>query len=305
MRLASLLVLSACYRGEATPPVQDPLVQPEVACSSDDDLAHPVIDGGAGRLRMHSTAPLTAVRRRAGGREWIGPPVPDFLPKKVGTLELMLLDHAAGGYLALYRDPYNAGSCQLGDQSNCDYQVRHYRDGKLAWSLSLNKLLSRADHLEIQDVRLSGGVLYFNEACQSYSNEAGGDCSSLVAVDPVAKRVLWRTGTLVSNNRFFVRGCYIVAGYGFTSEPDALHLVDRRNGRVVQKLPVSSAPNQYKSIDPIRLDVELYSGLVRRFRFENVLAANGKLVPLDPDDPDAYGGAAYGGAAYGGATYAP
>lgn len=303
-----LLVWSACYRGESTPPERPgPLVQQaEVACSTDDDLTHPIIDGDGGRLRMHSSAPLTVINNK---RSWRGPPVPAYVPKRVGTKALLLLDEVDGGQLALYRDPYGAGSCQLGDASNCDYQVRHYRDGALAWSLSLTHFLSRIDHLEVQDIRLSGGVLYFNEACQTYSNEAGGDCSSLVAVDPVAKRVLWRTPSLISNNRFFVHGCYVVAGYGFTSEPDAVHLVDRRTGKVVQKLPVASAPNAYKLVDRSRLEVELYSGTVRRFRFDNALASNGRLVPLDPPDPDLYGGAAYGGAAYGGAfggaTYAP
>jgi hypothetical protein len=160
--------------------------------------------------------------------------------------------------------------------------------------------MSRSDHLEVQDIRLSGGVLYFNEACQSYSNEAGGDCSSLVAVDPVARRVLWRTPPLISNNRFMVRGCYIVAGYGFTSEPDALHLIDRGTGAIVQRLAVGSAPQGYTFPDPTSLDVSLYSGDVRRYRIDNVLAANGKLVPLDAD---AYGGNMYGGQGYGGATY--
>ena len=33
----------------------------------------------------------------------------------------------------------------------------------------------------LKNVRYDGGVLYFNEACQSYSKEAQGKCSSIVA----------------------------------------------------------------------------------------------------------------------------
>ncbi|MBA2541629.1 MAG: hypothetical protein H0V17_18440, partial [Deltaproteobacteria bacterium] len=273
-RLGWLLLFSACYRSDTTttPPRPDPLVQ-ATTCNADDDVARPVLDSHDGRLRMHSTAPLTAVRGRAGGRAWIGPAVPAYVPKRIGTLELMVLDEIAGeGYLALYRDPYDVASCRLGNESNCAYQARYFSGGKVAWSLPLNKLMSRTDHLEIQDIRLSGGVLYFNEACQSYSNEAGGDCSSLVAVDPAAGRVLWRSPVLTSNNRFMVRGCYIVAGYGFTSEPDALHLIDRGTGKIVQRLPVASAPQGYTFADPARLDVTLYSGDVRRYRLDNALA---------------------------------
>jgi len=252
---------------------------------------------------MHSTAPLTAIRGRANNVGWIGPEVPAYVPKKLGTLELMLLDEVEGGHVALYRDPYGRSSCKVGDDQNCSYEVRRYRDGKLEWSLPLTRLLSRPEHLEVQDIRLAGDVLYFNEACQTYSMEAGGECSSLVAVDPKARRVLWRTPSLTSNNRFVVRGCYIVAGYGFTSEPDAVHLIDRGSGQVLQKLPVGSAPESYKLAGD-QVDVTLYSGAVRHYRLDNldgVAARGAKLVSLDADS--GLGGAIYGGATYGGATY--
>jgi hypothetical protein len=302
--LLSLSLLAACYRGDGSPPPVNALAIATASCSTDDDVSHPVLDTNEGRLRVHSTAALTATRNRTSGSSWVGPKVPPYVDKKLGTLELMLLDQVDHGYLAFYRDPYNTGSCQLGDETNCAYEVRRYRDEHLEWSLNLNQLMSRADFLEVQDIRLSGGVLYFNEACQSYSGGAGADCSSLVAVDPVAKRVLWRTKPLTSNNRFVVRGCYIVAGYGFTAEPDAVFLVDRANGRVLQTIPVASAPEGYKLVGPGQVDVTLYSGTVRRYRLENITQPGGKLVALDGDDPDLYGGAAYGGGMYGGLGYA-
>lgn len=304
-RLAATLLVfwipeGACYRGDPAPttPSTSAMVQtPE--CNTDNDLAHPVRDPHEGRLRVHSTAPLTVVRGRASGKNWVGPPIPDYVPKKLDTLDLMLMDEVEGGVLALYREPYNVGSCQLRDDSNCAYAVRRYRDGKVAWALDLDRLFTRTDHLEVQDIRLSGDVLYFNEACQTYSNEAGGDCSSLVAVDPRTGRVLWRTPTLTSNNRFVVESCFIIAGYGFTGEPDELSLIDRATGAVLQRVPVATAPERYTLVDG-RIDVTLYSGSVRRFKLDG---AARKLVALDPEDPDLYGGAAYGGAAYGGATY--
>jgi len=298
--LVGVLVISACYRGEVAPAASPgaPLAM-SPACSTDDDLQHPVIDRREGRLRVHSSSPLTSAPRRTGRGSWFGPAIPRYIPRRVGSLDLMVLDQVDGGYLALYREPYDLGSCQLADDTNCSYQVRHYRDdGRLAWALPLAPLMSRGDHLEVQDIRLSGGVLYFNEACQSYSKEADGDCSSLVAVDPVHTRVLWRTPPLTSNNRFAVSGCYIVAGYGFTAEPDAVHLIDRSTGQVLQRLPVSTAPESYRVGPTGQVDVTLYSGAVGHFRLD---ASAGKLVALDPGG--AFGGAAYGGAMYGGAMY--
>jgi len=50
-----------------------------------------------------------------------------------------------------------------------------------------------------------------------------------------------------------------------------------------------------------QLDVEIYSGVVGRFRLDGFDGPAGKLKLLD-DDP-AFGGASYGGAGYGGAGY--
>jgi hypothetical protein len=266
-------------------------------CAGADDLAVPPLDLGPDlRLRSHTEGSLAG----QGARRWGGPPVPDHVPAALGTLELFLLDPADGGLLALYREPYGITSCGLGGELNCAYEARFYDGaGRMAWALPLNRLLSRPDELEIQDIRLAGGILYFNEACQSYSSGADGMCSSLVAVDPRARRVRWRTPPLTSNGRFAVRGCYVIAGYGFTGEADAVHLVDRASGRVHETHGVASAPQGYHFVAPDRLDVRLYAGGVRRFRLRDIETPRGALVPMDPDDP-AFGGAGYGGNGYGG-----
>ena len=301
-RTLAVLALAGCYRDGAAPPgnatntVGNALASSN--CGSHDDLAvapSDVFPGG--RLRSQ----INGVLSGANGRSWAGPPVPDYIPMKLGTLELFLLDKADGGRLAFYREPYNLSSCTLSGSANCSYQARFYdKRGALQWELGLDDLMSRGDHLEVQDIRLADGVVYFNEACQSYSSGANGKCSSLVAVDPRAHKVLWRTAPLTSNGRFRLRGCYIVAGYGFTAEPDSLFLVDRTSGAVLQKLFVSSSPEQLDLVGPDRLDVQLYSGVRRKFRLDGMDAGNGAIVALDADP---YGGNGYGGATYGGMGY--
>ncbi|HWO17583.1 MAG TPA: hypothetical protein VNO30_02365 [Kofleriaceae bacterium] len=307
--LLPALILAACWTRDAPPqgPSNQALAQGQ-ACSSLDDVKSPPLDPQAGRLRAHVTGSLSADPRRMSGRTWTGDEVPGFVPRTLGTLELFLLDAADAGYLAFYREPYNLQSCQLSGAVNCAYEVRHYdRGGKERWRLPLNELLSRGDHLEIQDIRLAGGVLYFNEACQSYAQGAGGQCSSLVAVDPAARKVLWRTQPLVSNGRFVVRGCYVIAGYGFTAEPDHVFLVSRATGQVLQDVPLASAPEKMTLVGRDQLDVEIYSGAVGRFRLIDIEGPAGKLQLLDNDPAFAgssyggYGGARYGG--YGGARY--
>jgi hypothetical protein len=150
-----------------------------------------------------------------------------------------LLDRVDGGYLALYREPYGGRSCQLGNDTNCDYEVRLFDcSGQLLSTLDLNAFMSRRQHLEVADVRFADGIVYFNEACQSDSWQAGGRCSSLVAVDSRSRKLVWRTAPKVSNNVFLLGGRYLITGYGFTGETSSLFLVARDTGRVVRRSPL-------------------------------------------------------------------
>lgn len=310
--LIPALVMSACwYKDGSAPTTPGNALVAGASCNPADDAASPPLDPNeGGRMRSHVTGGLSADPRRrggGGGRTWTGGEVPGFVPRTAGTLELFILDSADGGYLAFYREPYDLQSCKLGNEINCAYQARHYdARGTLRWSLDLNGLLSRRDHVEIQDIRLAGGVLYFNEACQSYSSEARGECSSLVAVDPAARKVLWRTAPLVSNGRFVVRGCYLVAGYGFTNEPDHLSLISRGSGQVLQKITVAAAPDRLTLEGKSQLDVRLYSGATGRFELVNIDGEGGKLRELDSDPAfggDGYGGYGVGSSRYGGSRY--
>jgi hypothetical protein len=60
---------------------------------------------------------------------------------------------------------------------------------------------------------------------------------------PNTRRTLSRSPALVANARTFVLdGGYIISRYGFTAEPDFLYLLDRRTGRVLDRLELPSAP---------------------------------------------------------------
>jgi len=130
---------------------------------------------------------------------WNGPEVPSFIPIESGPRWLDLLDQNGTTYVALYRER-PAEWTTLGNR-NRSSKVRLFDcSGKELASVLLDSYMSRPEHLEVQDVRYDGSLLFFNEACQTYSREAGGQCSALVALDPIGKTVMWRTGSLVSNN---------------------------------------------------------------------------------------------------------
>ncbi len=210
------------------------------------------------RMRSHVDGSLSA----GSPRVWVGPQVPGFVPLLEGTAELFLLRHESdGSFVAFYRDPYGASSCDLSGNDNCKYVATLFAHcGEVMWSIGLGGLLSRPDQLEIQDIQLEGDTLYFNEACQSYSKDAKGKCSALVAVDPVANKVLWRSKPLVSNGVFFISGDYIVAGYGFTAERDTLSIVRRSDGRVMGRQRLPKAPQDIRLLEPGVVEVEVYPG---------------------------------------------
>jgi len=163
--------------------------------------------------------------------------LPASVPRELEGFPLQLAQATPEGWLALY-----VSSPDGPPNANSLYRAALFAaDGRRRWALELNRFLSRPRNLEIQDLRLRSGKLYFNEACQSYSAEAGGRCSALVRVDPVRGTLDWRSRDLVSNNVFIFSGPYIVAGYGFTREPDFLHLVSPETGRVLATRRLDSA----------------------------------------------------------------
>lgn len=196
-------------------------------------------------------------------RQSVPAELPAYVPRSLDGMELYIADPAEGGWVAFYRDPLSVG--KLGPNARFR-AVRFGADGARRWDVELNPLLSRTDQLEIQDIRYADGRLYFNEACQSYSRDAGGRCSSLVSVDPVRRAVEWRTPPLTSNNVLLVRGPYIVAGYGFTAEADRLVLVDRATGRVLDQKPLDSGHTYLEFAGDTLVVVTV--NRVHRFRIE-------------------------------------
>lgn len=179
-------------------------------------------------------------------RESVPGDTPEFIPRSMGDLTLWVADRVDDGWLAFYREPLGSNPGSLNSRYHA---TLHSHDGSIAWSLSLDPFLSAPTHLEIQDVRYEAGSLYFNGACQSYSREADGRCSALVRVDPVEREVVWRTRDRISNDIFMLHGKSVVAGYGFTAEPDSLFLVDRETGEVSASHPLATT-HSYMEVSP-------------------------------------------------------
>ncbi|MCA9710926.1 MAG: hypothetical protein KDK70_34110, partial [Myxococcales bacterium] len=270
----------------ASPREPNPYVAPLVRQAGDLTVEAPPREPSdaffGGRLRTHVDGALS----KGSPRVWIGPQVPGFVPLTEETMELFLLDRAGDEFMAFYRDPYGASSCGLGDDANCSYRVVIYDlEGNRRWVVDPNPHLSRPSYLELQDVRYADGMLYFNEACQSYSSGAKGKCSALVAFDPQAGEVRWRTRPLISNGEIFVHGDYIVSGYGFTGERDFLYVVRRRDGKIMHKVSVPTAASHFELTDDGLLEVVIYPSTRRYYTLRGWDSAAPKLVQTKPKIP--------------------
>jgi hypothetical protein len=264
--LASALVAALVMMGGALGPPVDRA--PAASAAPGSEVA---ADGQQVTLRLISQRPkrsndyaalgLTGVNKPNGVgyrlRADVPEKTPGFVPRAEDGLELFVADATADGWLAFYRTPMERWE----GAANPEFAaVLFSPSGERRWKLGLNDFLSRPDRLEIQDVRYSGGRLYFNEACQSYSREAGGRCSRLVRVNPAARSVDWRTPPLTSNNVFILHGPWVIAGYGFTAEPDFLHVVDRETGSVLARRRLDSAAS-YLEMKDGRLHVVTYNSV--------------------------------------------
>ncbi len=98
---------------------------------------------------------------------------------------------------------------------------------------------------ELVWAREANGVLYVQNAHLTYARSSYGQNAYVTAIDAKTKRRLWRSRALVANAQTFaVTPDYILSGYGFTAEPDYLYLLDRRTGRVVERLSLPSGPER-------------------------------------------------------------
>lgn len=120
---------------------------------------------------------------------------------------------------------------------------------------------------QVMWARERDGVLYVETAHLTFASATRGRNAYVSAIDLKTRKTLWRSPALVANAFTFVlAGGAIVAGYGFTQEPDYLYLLDRNNGRVLDRLPLPTAPEIIK-LRGDRLHVRTYDhDVVARIR---------------------------------------
>ena len=226
------LCLPAC---SASPPSPQPDPSPPARAELEPVGSRPLSEDPFAALGLTGANKPNGLAQRF--RVDVPPETPSWVPRERAGLELTIAQRAADGWLAFYKGPLAADW-----RENAGYAAALYAPGgDERWALDLSTYLPAPRLLEIQDVRWGDGHLYFNVACLTYAREADGRCSWLYKVDPASGRVRWRTPPLTSNDIFLLHGPWVVAGYGFTAEPDSLYLVERESGAIVDRRGLDTA----------------------------------------------------------------
>ena len=161
------------------------------------------------------------------------------IPKALRGLPLQRTLCPGGRRFALYGKDGASSRVLLGGQAYAfDFQ-------RYVWPPHIKRGEREFVYEELVWAREANGVLYVANAHLTYASSSNGQNAYITAIAPDNGRRLWRSKALVSNAQtFVVTPRYLVTGYGFTSEPDWLYLLDRRTGRVVERLALPSAPER-------------------------------------------------------------
>lgn len=186
--------------------------------------------------------------------------LPPFIPLSKNNKELFIADRSEDNWFCFYRSP-------LKNDAYFFEAVLFTKNGNIKWNLNLNDFIDYEYSTEIQDIKYDNELIYFNAACKSYSMESEGKCSKLICLDPDLKKVVWETDDLTSNDIIIMNESIIVCSYGFTKEKAYLFLINKHNGKIIDKVRMSPKP-EYLELKENSLFVVDYNFFVHKFLIE-------------------------------------
>jgi len=154
--------------------------------------------------------------------------LPEFVPERFGDQRLVKAIRCREALLLVYGADFSDGRYLVAlDPAAGDFlygfDFIHYSRSPKSAELD-RAVVNQAIKWAWQESR----VLYVSHAHGTYARASGGSNAYITALDTTTGAVLWRSQPLVSNAaNFELAGDTIIAGYGFTAEPDYLYLLDK------------------------------------------------------------------------------
>ena len=147
--------------------------------------------------------------------------------------------YATGGYLVTtYGENWgNARKVVITDEDETTLYAAYDFE---PWKFSPKTTLMGNTQM-VHDFVIEGNILYIAHGTNGYSDGAGYQTGYITAFDMENHEIVWTTQPMTCNSGFAIVGNSIICGYGMTSEPDYVYVVDKYSGQRVQKLPVKKA----------------------------------------------------------------
>lgn len=145
--------------------------------------------------------------------------------------------------LAIYGDNFGDGRYLLVIDPENGKIERAFDFSAYQWPHKFNR--AEKDYIKMSTTwaYLEDDILYVQHNHKTYARSSKGYNAYLSALDIRTGMLLWRSKPLVANaNNFLVKDGAIITGYGFTAEPDFLYVLNKTDGRILQKVAVKSAP---------------------------------------------------------------
>jgi len=178
-----------------------------------------------------------------GGRPVGGGTLPPGVPAQIGGFTT-LWGHAGPAGTALVLGPDWRGGVRVA-VLGADGAPRGLFDFA-AWSRA--PIATPGDEAFVEQrvrwAEVHDDVLYVATGHSTYAKSSGGKNAFVSAIELRDGALRWQSAPLVSNGENFLTiGDWIVCGYGFTAEPDALFVLDRATGNTVTRAPLPSGPS--------------------------------------------------------------
>lgn len=180
--------------------------------------------------------------------------VPNPFRQEVGNLPasvptalngLMVVKAIRGEPLfAIYGSNFSEGRYLLAIDPKTGRQLFAFDFSLYEWPQTFDRADKQFVQMSTNWAQLEGDILYVAHSHSTYARSSMGNNAYVTAIRVPENRILWRTQPLVCNAaNFIIHEDAIVCGYGFTNEPDFMYVINKADGRVVQRLPVKSGPS--------------------------------------------------------------
>lgn len=161
-----------------------------------------------------------------------GIPLPERFPYSDGTYRYDANNNSDAGILSL----------TVTNEVNDSLQGNYYFDEFIEPPNRGDDFFAGFTQPDIKYALIKDDILYVSIGHRTYAS-ANPYTSYLVAIDTLSGETLWRSEDQVcGSNNFIIEGDSIICGYGFTSEPDYIYIINRNNGKNQKQIKVKSAP---------------------------------------------------------------